>query len=46
MNDFIDSNGSRGKVVHYEEIYQIICILCGYVKQHVITEPKKLVSAN
>ncbi len=40
MNDLIDSNGSWGKVVHYEEIYQMICILCGYVKHHVITEPK------
>ncbi len=45
MNDLIDSNGSWGKVAHYEEIYQMICILCGYVKHHVITEPKKLVSA-
>ncbi len=29
MNDLIDSNGSRGKVAHYEVIYQMICILCG-----------------
>ncbi len=40
MNDLIDSNGSRGKVSHYEVSYQMICILCGYVKHHVITEPK------
>ncbi len=39
MNDLIDSNGSWGKVAHYEEIYKMICILCGYVKHHVITEP-------
>ncbi len=31
MNDLIDTNGSRGKVAHYED-YQMICILCGYVK--------------
>ncbi len=37
MNDLIYNNG---KVSHYEEIYQIICILRGYVKHHVITEPK------
>ncbi len=41
MKDLIDSNGSRCKVAHYEETYQMICILCGYVKHHVITEPKK-----
>ncbi len=29
MNDLIDSNGSRGKVAHYETSYQMICILCG-----------------
>ncbi len=29
MNDLIDNNGSRGKVAHYETIYQMICILCG-----------------
>ncbi len=29
MNDLIDSNGSRGKVSHYEVSYQMICILCG-----------------
>jgi len=39
MNDSIDSNGSRGKVVHHEEIYQMIFILCGCVQHHVITEP-------
>ncbi len=46
MNDLIDTNGSRGKVAHYDETYQMICILCGYVKHHVITEPKKQISAN
>ncbi len=46
MNDLIDTNGSRGKVAHYDETYQTICILCGYVKHHVITEPKKQISAN
>ncbi len=40
MNDLIDTNGSRGKVAHYDETYQTIWILCGYVKHHVITEPK------
>ncbi len=40
MNDLIDTNGSRGKVAQYDESYQMICILCGYVKHHVITEPK------
>ncbi len=29
MNDLIDTNGSRGKVAHYDETYQMICILCG-----------------
>ncbi len=29
MNDLIDSNGSRGKVAHYDTSYQMICILCG-----------------
>ncbi len=29
MNDFIDTNGSRGKVAQYDESYQMICILCG-----------------
>ncbi len=46
MNDLIDSNGSWGKVVHNEEIYKMICILCVCVKHHVITEPKNVVSAN
>ncbi len=46
MNDLIDTNGSRGKVAHYDKTYQTICILCGYVKHHVITEPKNLISAN
>ncbi len=40
INDLIDTNGSRGKVAQYDENYQMICILCGYVKHHVITEPK------
>ncbi len=40
MNDLIDTNGSRDKVAQYDESYQMICILCGYVKHHVITEPK------
>ncbi len=40
MKDLINSNGSWSKVAHYEEIYQMICILCVYVKHHVITEPK------
>ncbi len=31
MNDLIDTNGSRGKVAQYDESYQMICILCGYV---------------
>ncbi len=39
MNDLIDTNGSRDKVAHMMS-YQMICILCGYVKHHVITEPK------
>ncbi len=46
MNDLIDSNSSRGKVAHFETSYQMICILCGEVKHHVITEPKKQISAN
>ncbi len=46
MNDLIDTNGSRVKVAHYDETYQMICILCGYVKHRVITEPKKQISAN
>ncbi len=29
MNNLIDTNGSRGKVAQYDEIYQMICILCG-----------------
>ncbi len=29
INDFIDTNGSRGKVAQYDESYQMICILCG-----------------
>ncbi len=41
MKDLIDSNDSKGKVAHYDETYQMICILCGYVKQHMITEPNK-----
>ncbi len=40
MNDLIDTNGSRDKVAQYDESYQMICILCRYVKHHVITEPK------
>ncbi len=40
MNDLIDTNGSRDKVAQYDESYQMICILCGYVKHHVITEQK------
>ncbi len=39
MNHLIDTNGSRDKVAQYDESYQMICILCGYVKHHVITEP-------
>jgi len=39
MNDLIDSNGSIGKVVQYEEIYPIICISWAWVQLHVITEP-------
>ncbi len=31
MNDLIDTNGSRDKVAQYDESYQMICILCGYV---------------
>ncbi len=46
MNDLIDSISPRGKVVHNEEIYQMICILCVCVKHHVITEPKNVISAN
>ncbi len=46
MNDLIDSNGSSGKVARCEEIYQMICILCGYVNHHVIAEQKNIVSAN
>ncbi len=44
MNDLIDTNGSRGKVAQYKESYQMICILCIYVKHHVITEPKNLLA--
>ncbi len=40
MNDLIDTNGSRDKVAQYDESYQMICILCEYVKHHVITEQK------
>ncbi len=40
IKDLIDTNGSRGKVAQYDKSYQMICILCGYVKHHVITEPK------
>ncbi len=46
MNDRIDSNSTWDKVAHYELIYRMICILCGFVKHHAITEPKKIVSAN
>ncbi len=46
MNYLIDSNSTLGKFAHYEEIHLIICILCGFVKHHVVTEPKKHVSAN
>ncbi len=29
MNDLIESNVRWAKVAHHEEIYQMICILCG-----------------
>ncbi len=45
MNDLIDSNGSRGKVAHFEKLSNDMHIVW-IVKHHVITEPKKQISAN
>ncbi len=45
MNDLIDSNGSRGKVAHMRELSNDMHIVW-ISKHHVITEPKKQISAN